>query len=139
MITGHSHTTLWVHDQDEAIAFFTEKLGFEIRTDARTGDLRWVTVGRPEQPDHQIILAKPAPPMLDPESAELVERLLAKGALSGGVITTDDCRADYERLSAAGVNFLTEPTERPYGIEATFRDPSGNWFSFTQRARVPVS
>ena len=134
MITGHSHSTLWVHDQEEARAFFCDLLGFEVRTDATTGDLRWLTVGRPTQPDHQLILAKPAPPMLDPESAEMIQRLLAKGALTGGVIATDDCRADYERLKAAGVNFLTEPTERPYGIEATLRDPSGTWFSFTQRA-----
>jgi hypothetical protein len=94
---------------------------------------RWLTVSPPEQPDLEIILGYPGPPMLDPESGEAVKTLLRKGALGGGVFQTPDCRRAFEELGAAGVQFLQEPTQRDYGLEATFRDNSGTWFSMTER------
>jgi catechol 2,3-dioxygenase-like lactoylglutathione lyase family enzyme len=139
MITKLTHSTVWVLDQVAALRFYTEVLGFEVRTDARMDTFRWLTVGPPAQPDLELILAVPGPPMLDPESAEQIRAMVAKGALGAGVFATDDCRRSYEELKARGVRFLTEPTERSYGIEATFRDDSGNWFSLTERSPVPAS
>jgi catechol 2,3-dioxygenase-like lactoylglutathione lyase family enzyme len=133
VITALSHTTIWVLDQDEALAFYTEKLGFEVHTDARLDDFRWVTVTPPGQPDHQLILLEPGPPTVDQETAEQIKALVAKGALGTGAFETDDCRATYAQLSERGVNFLSGPTERHYGIEALMRDNSGNWFSLTER------
>jgi catechol 2,3-dioxygenase-like lactoylglutathione lyase family enzyme len=137
MITKLSHTTIWVLDQDEALAFYTRKLGFDVNTDERMDDFRWLTVSPPEQPDHQLILLEPGPPMMDPETAEQVKELVAKGALGPGVFGTDDCRKTYAELSERGVDFLAEPAERFYGIEATLRDNSGNWFSMTQQVQAP--
>jgi catechol 2,3-dioxygenase-like lactoylglutathione lyase family enzyme len=139
VITGLSHTAIWVLDQDEALAFYTEKLGFEVKTDATMDDFRWLTVTPPGQPDHELILLAPGPPMMDEESADQVKALVAKGALGACAFETDDCRATYEKLQAQGVSFLSEPAKRFYGIEATFRDNSGNWFSMTERAEVPVA
>jgi catechol 2,3-dioxygenase-like lactoylglutathione lyase family enzyme len=139
LITGLSHTTIWVLDQDEALAFYTEKLGFEVNTDATMDDFRWLTVNAPGRSDHELILLVPGPPMMDEQSAEQVKALVAKGALGPGAFEAEDCRATYAELSGRGVNFLSEPTERPYGVEATFRDNSGNWFSMTQRTDVPVA
>jgi catechol 2,3-dioxygenase-like lactoylglutathione lyase family enzyme len=136
MIGKLSHTTIWVLDQDEALDFYTNKLGFEVNTDARIDDFRWLTVNPPGQPDHELILLVPGPPMMDEESAEQLKALVAKGAVGPGAFDTDDCRATYEELSERGVTFLSEPTERFYGIEATFRDNSGNWFSMTQRSEA---
>ncbi len=139
MITRLSHAALWVLDQDAAVRFYTGKLGFEVRTDQTMDDFRWVTVGPPGQPDLEIILLVPGPPMMDAAAAEQLKALVAKGNLGNGVFATDDCRGTYEELKARGVEFIQEPTERFYGIEATFRDDSGNWFSLTQPAAVPVS
>jgi catechol 2,3-dioxygenase-like lactoylglutathione lyase family enzyme len=135
MIKGIAITTVWVLDQDRAKEFYTEKLGFEVRTDMTMGEggMRWLTVGAKEQPDVELTLMVPGPPGLDPESAEAMKKLISKGVLGAGVLATDDIHADYEALKARGVEFLQEPQERPYGIEAIFRDDSGNWFSFTQR------
>jgi catechol 2,3-dioxygenase-like lactoylglutathione lyase family enzyme len=133
MIEKLSHTTIWVLDQEEALDFYTQKLGFKVHTDARMDDFRWLTVTPPGQPDHELILLEPGPPMMDEESAEQVKGLVAKGTLGPGTFETSDCRGTYARLSERGVNFLSEPSERPYGIEATLRDNSGNWFSMTQR------
>jgi catechol 2,3-dioxygenase-like lactoylglutathione lyase family enzyme len=138
LITGLSHTTIWVLDQDEALEFYTEKLGFELNTDATMDDFRWLTVNPPGQPEHELVLLVPGPPMMDEEAAEQVKALVAKGALGAGAFETDDCRATYADLSARGVSFLSEPAERFYGIEATFRDNSGNWFSMTQHANAPT-
>lgn len=138
MITELSHTTIWVLDQDEAVDFYTRKLGFEVRADSRMDDFRWVTVSPPSQPDHQLILLEPRPPMMDEDAAAQVKALLAKGVLGPGVFETDDCAATFEELKSCGVNFLSEPTERFYGIEATFRDNSGNWFSMTERTGGPA-
>jgi catechol 2,3-dioxygenase-like lactoylglutathione lyase family enzyme len=139
VITGLSHTTIWVLDQDEALAFYTEKLGFEVNSDATMDDFRWLTVTAPGRPEHELVLAVPGPPMMDEDSAEHVKALVAKGALGPGAFETDDCRATYEALKARGVSFLSEPAERFYGVEATFRDNSGNWFSMTQRTEVPLA
>jgi catechol 2,3-dioxygenase-like lactoylglutathione lyase family enzyme len=136
LITDLSHTTIWVLDQDEALEFYTGNLGFEVNPDATMDDFRWLTVNPPGRPEHELVLLVPGPPMMDEESAEQVKALVAKGALGPGAFQTDDCRATYAELSARGVTFLSEPAERFYGVEATFRDNSGNWFSLTQRAEV---
>jgi predicted enzyme related to lactoylglutathione lyase len=127
---------LWVHDQDEAVAFYTEKLGMEVRSDVtlpELGNFRWLTVSPPEQPDMAItLMAIPGPPVMDDETAEQVRSLMSKGFAGTVFLTTDDCQASYEELKARGVEFTEEPEERPYGIDSGFRDPSGNSFRLTQ-------
>jgi predicted enzyme related to lactoylglutathione lyase len=127
---------LWVHDQDEALAFYTQKLGMEVRIDAtmpEMGDFRWLTVGPVGQPDVAIVLmAIPGPPIMDPHTAEQVRELMAKGFAGTVFLTTEDCRADYEQLEARGVEFTEAPSERPYGIDSGFRDPSGNSIRLTE-------
>jgi uncharacterized glyoxalase superfamily protein PhnB len=129
---------IWVHDQDEALAFYTEKLGFEVRSDVTVpefGNFRWLTVGPPEQDDVAIVLmAIPGQPVMDDETAEQVRSLMGKGFAGTVFLTTDDCQASYEELVARGVEFTEEPESRPYGIDAGFRDPSGNQFRLTQLA-----
>lgn len=132
MITRLSHAGVSVLDYDSAKAFYTEKLGFDVRNDVEMDGFRWLTVSPPGQPDMEFILTRPGPPMHDEETAAQLRSLVAKGALNGGVWATDDCRKTFEELSARGVVFLQEPAERPYGIEAVFRDDSGNWFSLTE-------
>jgi len=134
MITKLSHSCFYVLDQDSAKEFFTEKLGLELRDDMTFGEggMRWLTVGAKNQPDLRLTLMVPAPPTLDEESAEQLKALIAKGVLGAGAFHTDDCRAAYRDLSAKGVTFIQEPQERPYGIEAIFRDDSGNWYSLTE-------
>jgi catechol 2,3-dioxygenase-like lactoylglutathione lyase family enzyme len=134
MITAFRIATVWVLDQAAAKAFYTEKLGFELHTDEPMGPgaPRWVTVNAKGQPDVQLTLMEPGPPALDPESAEQLRALIAKGVLGAGVLVTDDCRATYRELKAKGVTFVQEPAERPYGVEALLRDDSGNWYSLTQ-------
>ena len=134
MITKLSHTTVYVRDQDRAKAFYTEKLGFEVRDDARMGDFRWLTVAPKTQPDTRIVLmALKANQFMDEEAITMLKRLQEKGVLGGGVVETDDCRRTYEELKARGVEFISEPKEMPYGIEAIFRDDSGNFFSMGER------
>jgi predicted enzyme related to lactoylglutathione lyase len=127
---------LWVNDQDEALAFYTEKLGMEVRADAtlpEMGDFRWLTVGTPGQPDVAIVLmAIPDPPVMDPETAEETRNLVSKGFAGTIFLTTDDAHASYEELKGRGVDFVEEPEERPYGIDSSFRDPSGNHIRLTQ-------
>jgi uncharacterized glyoxalase superfamily protein PhnB len=131
---------LWVHDQDEALAFYTQKLGFEVRADvtlAEMGDFRWLTVGPAGQPDVAIVLmAIPGPPVMDPETAEEVRRLMGKGFAGTIFLTTDDCHASYQELKGRGVEFVEQPEERPYGIDSAFRDPSGNHIRLTQVRQV---
>jgi catechol 2,3-dioxygenase-like lactoylglutathione lyase family enzyme len=131
-----STVQLWVRDQDEALAFYTEKLGWEVRADyslAELGDFRWLTVGPPGQPDIAVVLmAIPGPPVFEPETADQLRDLMTKGAVSTLFLTTDDCRAAYEELRGRGVEFVEEPEERPYGIDAALRDPSGNSIRVTQ-------
>lgn len=134
MIQRISHVSLFVLDQDRALDFYTKKLGMTVNTDQRMGDFRWLTVSPAGQPDIEIILMKvAATPMMDEETADTVRTLVQKGALGAGVLETDDIRRTYEELRAKGVEFMGEPQERPYGIEALLKDDSGNWFSVVQR------
>jgi catechol 2,3-dioxygenase-like lactoylglutathione lyase family enzyme len=139
MIRQMSHTSIFVLDQDSAKAFYTDKLGFECRFDVSMGEewegagqgFRWLTVSPKEQPDLQIVLSS-CDMGRSPEQGEQLRALVASGAMGAGVMTTDDCHQTYKELSAKGVTFLSEPTERPYGIEAVMRDDSGNMISLTQ-------
>jgi catechol 2,3-dioxygenase-like lactoylglutathione lyase family enzyme len=135
MIQRQSHATIYVIDQEEAIEFYRDTLGFEVRTDMpMTDDLRWVTLSPKGQPDLEIILMQIAPgPAFGAETAEEMKALVRRGALGIGVFETDDIHGDYERLSRQGVEFVSPPKEQFYGIEAVVRDNSGNWFSLTQR------
>jgi predicted enzyme related to lactoylglutathione lyase len=127
---------LTVRDYDEAIAFYTEKLGFEVRTDVTMGTFRWLTVGPKGQPDLEIVLMAIQPsPYMDEGTCATLRGLVEKGAMSAGVFATADCRKTYEELKAKGVEFVQPPTERPYGIEALMKDDSGNWYSMTQHTR----
>jgi uncharacterized glyoxalase superfamily protein PhnB len=125
-----TNAQLWVQDQEEALAFYTEKVGMEIAADVtlpELGGFRWLAVSPPGQPDVSIVLmAIPGPPIMDEDTTEQVETLMAKGFAGTVFLTTDDCRAAYEELSARGVEFHEPPEERPYGIDSGFRDPSGN-------------
>jgi catechol 2,3-dioxygenase-like lactoylglutathione lyase family enzyme len=127
---------VWVHDQDEALGFYTKKLGMEVRSDVtlpELGNFRWLAVGPANQPEVSIVLmAIPGPPVMDPETAEQVRALMAKGFAGTVFFTTDDVHSDYEELKSRGVEFTEDPEERPYGIDAGFRDPSGNSFRLTQ-------
>jgi catechol 2,3-dioxygenase-like lactoylglutathione lyase family enzyme len=131
-----ANVNVWVHDQDEALAFYTDKLGWEVRADAtlpELGDYRWLTVGPPEQKDVAVVLnAIPGPEVMDEESAGQIRGLMAKGWLGSVFLQTDDCRAAYEELKARGVEFTEAPEERPYGIDSGFRDPSGNSIRLTE-------
>jgi len=133
MITNVSLLTVWVDDQDEAKAFYTEKLGFEVGTDVSMGDgYRWLTVRHPDQPELELTLMRPGPP-LDEESAGAIQRMLDKGAIGACGLATDDCHKTYEELVAKGVEFIQEPSDRPYGVEAIIRDNSGNWLVLVER------
>jgi catechol 2,3-dioxygenase-like lactoylglutathione lyase family enzyme len=127
---------VWVHDQDEALAFYTDKLGLELRTDVTVpelGNFRWLTVGVPGQDDVAItLMAVPGPPVFDAETQAQIKALVAKGAATGLFFTTDDAQATYEELKGRGVEFQQEPSEQPYGIDAGFRDPSGNQMRMLQ-------
>jgi uncharacterized glyoxalase superfamily protein PhnB len=131
-----TNTQVWVHDQEEALAFYTEKLGFEVRSDVtlpEMGDFRWLAVAPPGDEEISIVLmAIPGEPMFTAETRGQIEALMAKGVSSGIFLTTDDFYASYEQLKARGVEFNEEPEERPYGIDCGFRDPSGNNFRLTQ-------
>jgi catechol 2,3-dioxygenase-like lactoylglutathione lyase family enzyme len=136
MLTQLTHVNVWVHDQDEALAFYTDKLGWEVRADVTVpelGNFRWLTVGPPAQQDIAVtLMAIPGPPIMDAASAKQLRDLLGKGFAGTLFLTTDDVHASYEELKARGVEFLEEPEERPYGIDSGFRDPSGNQFRLTQ-------
>jgi catechol 2,3-dioxygenase-like lactoylglutathione lyase family enzyme len=127
---------VWVHDQDEALAFYTEKLGLELRDDVTVpemGNFRWVTVGVAGQPDVSIsLLGVPGPPVFDEETKAQIEALVAKGATGGLFFSTDDVQGTFEELKSRGVEFLQEPTEQAYGVDAGFRDPSGNQMRVAQ-------
>ncbi len=137
-----ANAQLWVHDQEEALAFYTEKLGMEVRADVtlpEMGDFRWLTVGPAGQEDVSIVLmAIPGPPVFEEETRKQVEDLMAKGVAATVFLTTDDCQASYEELSARGVEFTERPEERPYGIDSGFRDPSGNSIRLTE-VKLPAT
>ena len=126
---------LWVKDQDEALDFWTKKVGFEVRQDItmeELGGFRWLTVGAPGQDISVALLTVPGPPVMDEDTKKQVEDLVSKGNAGTVFLTTDDVRSDYEELRARGVEFTEAPEERPYGIDAGFRDPTGNAFRLTQ-------
>ena len=131
-----ANAQLWVHDQDEALAFYTQKVGMEVRADvtlAEMGNFRWLTIGPAGQPHGAIVLmAIPGPPVMDAETGEQIRTLMAKGFAGTIFLTTDDCHASYEELRGRGVEFVEQPEERPYGIDSAFRDPSGNHIRLTQ-------
>ena len=137
MIKSIANVNVWVHDQDEALAFYTEKLGMEIRSDVTVpemGNFRWLTVGPVGQADVALtLMAVPGPPVFDADTREQLQALMAKGAVGGLFFSTDDCRATYEELKGRGVEFQQEPTQQPYGIDAGFRDPSGNSFRMMEQ------
>ena len=137
-----ANAQLWVHDQDEALDFYTRKLGFEVRADVtmpELGDFRWLAVGPPGQEDISVVLmAIPGAPVMDEGTAEQVRDLMGKGFAGTVFLTTDDAQASYEELKGRGVEFVDEPQETPYGIDASFRDPSGNHIRLTQLQEVPV-
>jgi catechol 2,3-dioxygenase-like lactoylglutathione lyase family enzyme len=123
---------LYVRDQDEALAFYVEQLGFRVHTDARNGDYRWLTVQLPDQPSFQLGLFLPGPPVHDAATAQALQALVAKGAMPPLVLTVDDCRAAHARMQASGVEFTQEPVERYGSVDASFRDPSGNGWKLVQ-------
>ena len=131
-----ANAQLWVHDQDEALAFYTEKLGMEVRSDVtlpELGDFRWLAVGPQGQEDFSIVLmAIPGQPVMDEQTAGEVKNLMSKGFAGTVFLTTDDVRGDYEELKGRGVEFTEAPEERPYGIDSGFRDPSGNALRLTE-------
>jgi uncharacterized glyoxalase superfamily protein PhnB len=137
-----STAQVWVHDQEEALAFYTEKLGFEVRSDVtlpEMGNFRWLTVSPPGQEDVAVVLmAIPGPPVMDETTARQVEELMAKGFAGTVFLTTEDCHADYETLKGRGVEFTETPEERPYGIDCGFRDPSGNSIRLTE-VKLPAN
>ena len=135
MTQGIQVAGLYVRDQDEALSFYVDKLGFRAHTDVRNGDYRWLTVQHPEQPSFQLGLFVPGPPVLDAATAQTLKAVVAKGAMPPLVLEVSDCRAAYERMRAQGVEFTQEPTERYGAVDASFRDPSGNGWKMVQSRR----
>ena len=135
MIQGVAVVGLYVRDQDEALAFYVEKLGFRVHTDVGNGDYRWLTVQHPKQPSFQLGLFTPGPPVLDAATAQAVCAIVAKGGMPPLVLTVDDCRAAHARMLALGVEFTQEPVDRYGTVDAGFRDPSGNGWKMIQPRR----
>src|SRR5688572_30917299 len=135
MSNGVGVVGLYVHDQDEALAFYTEKLGFRVHTDAHNGDYRWLTVQHPDQPSFQLGLFRPQTPVLDEAAAQAAKELVAKGAMPPLVLTVDDVRGAFDRMKARGVEFTQEPVERFGSVDAGFRDPSGNGWKLVEARR----
>jgi uncharacterized glyoxalase superfamily protein PhnB len=137
-----ANSQVWVHDQQEALDFYTKKLGMEVRSDVsfpEMGEFRWLTVAPRGQDDVAIVLMPiPGPPVMDAETAEQVRELMAKGFAGTVFLATDDCQQSYEELKGRGVEFTEAPEQRPYGIDSGFRDPSGNSIRLTQVMNVPV-
>ncbi len=132
MLKQLTHVQVWVHDQDEALDFYTNKLGMELREDVTVpemGNFRWLSVGVPGQDDVAItLMAIPGPPVFEEETRQKIQDLLARGASGGLFFATEDAHKSYEEMKGRGVEFTQEPTEQPYGTDAGFRDPSGNHF-----------
>jgi len=126
MSQGVNVASIYVRDQDEALDFYVGKLGFKVHTDVKNRDYRWLTVQHPDQPSFQLGLSKPQAPMVDAAAVQALNELVAKGAMAPLVLAVDDCRAAYDRLHAAGVEFTQEPVDRYGAVDASFRDPSGN-------------
>jgi catechol 2,3-dioxygenase-like lactoylglutathione lyase family enzyme len=132
MTQGVGVASIYVRDQDEALGFYVQKLGFRVHTDVRNGDYRWLTVQHPDQPSFQLGLFKPQPPTVDEATAQTLEGAVAKGAMPPLVLVVDDCRAAYEEFGGRGVEFTQEPIERYGSVDASFRDPSGNGWKMIQ-------
>jgi catechol 2,3-dioxygenase-like lactoylglutathione lyase family enzyme len=132
MSQGVAVAGIYVRDQDEALEFYVEKLGFIVHTDARNGDYRWVTVRHPDQPSFQLGLFKPQPPTVDVATAQTLNEIVAKGAMPPLVLVVDDCRAAHEAMRACGVEFTQEPVRRYGSVDASFRDPSGNGWKLVE-------
>ena len=126
---------LYVRDQDEALSFYVDKLGFRVHTDVGNGGYRWLTVQHPEQPSFQLGLFLPGPPVHDEATAQALRAIVAKGAMPPLVLTVSDCRAAYDRMRALGVEFTQEPVERYGRVDASFRDPSGNGWKMIEARR----
>jgi catechol 2,3-dioxygenase-like lactoylglutathione lyase family enzyme len=136
MLGKLTHANVWVDDQDEALAFYVDKLGMEVREDVTVpemGNFRWLTVGAPGQDAAIVLMTVPGAPVFEAETVAQLKAVISKGAAGGLFFETDDCRATYEELKGRGVEFTQEPFEQPYGIDAGFRDPSGNHHRLTQR------
>jgi catechol 2,3-dioxygenase-like lactoylglutathione lyase family enzyme len=143
MMIRIANAQLWVHDQDEALSFWTEKVGMEVRTDVtlpELGNFRWLVVGPPGQEDVGVVLmAIPGEPVMDTATRKQVEELMSKGFAGTIFLVTDDVKGDYEELKGRGVEFTEEPSEQPYGIDSAFRDPSGNAVRLAQLSEIPAS
>lgn len=139
MSNGVNVVGLYVRDQDEALEFYVGKLGFRVHTDVRNGNYRWLTVQHPQQPSFQLGLFKPGPPVHDAATAKALSEVVAKGAMPPLVLEVDNCRAAYERMSARGVEFTQEPTDRYGTVDAGFRDPSGNGWKMIEASAKPNS
>ncbi len=135
MSQGVEVVGLYVRDQEEALTFYVEKLGFRVHTDVRHGDYRWLTVQHPDQPSFQLGLFKPGPPVLDAATAQTLQAIVAKGAMPPLVLVVDDCRAAHDRMRALGVEFTQEPADRYGSVDAGFRDPSGNGWKMVEARR----
>ena len=135
MIQGVQEVGLYVRDQDEALAFYVDKLGFRVPTDVRNGDYRWLTVQHPDQPEFQLGLFTPGPPVHDEATAQALRAMVAKGAMPPLVVSVADCRAAYDRMLALGVEFTQEPVSRYGNVDAGFRDPSGNGWKMIEARR----
>ena len=135
MIQGVQEVGLYVRDQDEALAFYVDKLGFRVHTDVRNGDYRWLTVQHPDQPSFQLGLFTPGPPVHDEATAQALRAMVAKGAMPPLVLSVADCRAAYDRMLALGVEFTQEPVSRYGNVDAGFRDPSGNGWKMIEARR----
>lgn len=135
MSQGIGVVGLYVRDQEEALAFYVDKLGFRVHTDVRNGDYRWLTVQHPDQTSFQLGLFTPGPPVLDAATSQTVREIVAKGAMPPLVLMVEDCRASCERMHASGVEFTQEPTDRYGTVDAGFRDPSGNGWKMIQQRR----
>ncbi|MBN8840826.1 MAG: VOC family protein [Sphingomonadales bacterium] len=132
MTQGVQVAGLYVHDQDEALQFYVDKLGFRVHTDARNGDYRWLTVQHPDQPDFQLGLFRPQPPTVDDATAQDLLKAIAKGAMPPLVLVVADCQATYDAMHARGIEFTQEPIARYGSVDASFRDPSGNGWKLVQ-------
>lgn len=132
MSDGVQVAGIYVHDQDEALQFYVEKLGFEVHTDVSNGGYRWLTVRHPDQPTFQLGLFRPQAPIVDDATAGTLNQAVAKGAMPPLVLVVEDCRASYDAMRARGVEFIQEPIERYGNVDASFRDPSGNGWKMLQ-------
>jgi len=135
MTQGVEVVGVYVRDQEEALQFYVDKVGFKVHTDVRNGDYRWLTVQHPDQPSFQLGLFRPQAPMVDEATAQTLQEAVAKGAMPPLVLVVDDCRAAYDRMRASGVEFTQEPVSRFGSVDAGFRDPSGNGWKLIQARR----